>query len=1168
MVPTALGQTDLGRDLLAQDYIFKQLTASLIYPEKDLGKEFWSRVYAKAQAQFGTTNVPVNTFNKVWILPDQAQVFENVNAAYVTKSTLKVMLDEDYLASKTNARRQGVPAANDRMRAPANNIKRLGSQIVREIVIPEITKEVNTGKNFAPLRQIYQALILAKWYKETIQNGLLDALYTNKNKVAGVNLNDPSVKEKFMSVILKAYKKGAFNYIKEDPTPGGQVLPRKYFSGGTFLGGIPLREDATPAMISAPDGAMAALNVMLKSDQAMTPPAKVVGTSRNDNGHITHYDANGKVTGRSYEEAGRRTDWDASGKVVVGTSHNDNGHITHYDASGKVTGRSYEEVGRRTDWDASGKVVVGTSHNDNGHITHYDARGKTTGRSYEEAGRKTDWDKAMSTPAPKQTPDTAMISDPERREAERQARTARRDWLERMAKRYGYADDMHAVGEEIEAAANDHGEYFQDPLRDIKYHDWIESMVVRLHLESDPYLTAGEIEAMANDRGYRFDAAMISDPERREAERQARTARRDWLERMAKKYGYADDMHAVGEEIEAAANDHGEFFKDPLRDIRYHDWIESMVVRLHLESDPYLTAGEIEAMANDRGYRFDAAMTAEAFAQQIAEKYGTPVFSTEGSHSPQSSAELFKVTVVPSAWVEAVVVKRVRQYPAIGKETYGVDVPATAARLKSMGYGTAKGAQREAKYRASLDAYNDYAMSVPTTQKQKKPDAAMTILNRRQFLFGATAFSLGGVIDRLLAQEANKPAWGTPEVFQVYDSIRRDVRPATRTILDRISKAYFGSASEILELGSGEGELYGLSSEGVRKILTQSDVVQANLDRNPYFTPKKLINVYKIPYSSNSLPGVVSLAVLDTLYDLKGAMKEIHRVLTKDGVMVAYTDLVPSTEVAMSSLPGSVLFPTYSYTPGTKIITFRRNYLRVDRNDLLAKIAKNGGRLDPKLLEYLNLYIANPIDSYNSIIEGLQLSDQHSISNMFKDLLKTLEVEYSQVDGLDMFIRRLGPAVLQAGFQVIESKIESGEAIVDRDTIKEIPPEANEVVFHTGSKYFVNDPQIPKGKVKVVSNIYVVVAKKSSNTSIQPDQQEGNKKVDNAQLNGGIDLNQINVLRNGKTVNVQFDPAQLNALEQGGFEGFTPVIINITHISSPFQLLGINPPKQTVLAKA
>ena len=258
MIPTALGQTDLGRDLLAQDYILKQLTASLIYPEKDLGKEFWSRVYSKAQAQFGTTNIPVNTFNKVWILPDQAQVFENGNAVYVTKSTLKVMLDEDYLSLSRHS--EGAHSATE---------ESIGSQIIREIVIPEITKEVNVGQNFAPLRQIYQALILAKWYKETIQNGLLDAVYTNKNKVAGVNLNDPSVKEQIYNRYLQAYKKGAFNYIKEDPTSDGQVIPRKYFSGGTFLGDYVMSHDGKKSDVRA-DGAMMVLKVALeKPDAAM-----------------------------------------------------------------------------------------------------------------------------------------------------------------------------------------------------------------------------------------------------------------------------------------------------------------------------------------------------------------------------------------------------------------------------------------------------------------------------------------------------------------------------------------------------------------------------------------------------------------------------------------------------------------------------------------------------------------------------------------------------------------------------------------------------------------------------------------------------------------------------------------------------------------------------------
>ena len=68
---------------------------------------------------------------------------------------------------------------------------------------------------------------------------------------------------------------------------------------------------------------------------------------------------------------------------------------------------------------------------------------------------------------------------------------------------------------------------------------------------------------------------------------------------------------------------------------------------------------------------------------------------------------------------------------------------------------------------------------------------------------------------------------------------------------------------------------------------------------------------------------------------------------------------------------------------------------------------------------------------------------------------------------------------------------------------------------------------------------------------------------------GGIDLNQINVLRKGRTVNVHFDPAQLNELEQGGFEGFTPEITGFQYIKSPFPLLGINTPKKTMqLAKA
>ncbi len=231
ILPTAFGQTEMGRDLLAQDYLLKQITATLIYPEDEVGKKFWNKVYAESQAKYGTTQVPINTFNKVWIMPEKAVVYENPKAgtAYVVESKLKVMLEQDYLALEKNVipAKAGIQNKND--------VNELGSQIVKEIVIPELTKEVNEGKNFSQLRQVYQSLILAAWYKKKIKASILSQIYADKNKVSGLSypnvlIGDP---QHIYQQYLTAFKKGVFNYIKEETDPATQeTIPRKYFSGG------------------------------------------------------------------------------------------------------------------------------------------------------------------------------------------------------------------------------------------------------------------------------------------------------------------------------------------------------------------------------------------------------------------------------------------------------------------------------------------------------------------------------------------------------------------------------------------------------------------------------------------------------------------------------------------------------------------------------------------------------------------------------------------------------------------------------------------------------------------------------------------------------------------------------------------------------------------------
>ena len=257
IIPQSFGLTEMGRDLLAEDYMLKQITASLIYPEGETGKKFWKRIYEEAYKKFGTTNIPVNTFNKVWIVPEKAVVYENAKAgtAYVVEAKLKVMLEQDYLALSHNV----IPA---KAGIQKNDINRLGSQIVREtqsstlssekrlgsllaksvlqeIVIPELTKEVNENKNFAQLRQVYNSLILATWYKKKIKDSILARVYDDKNKIQGLvipakagiqNKNDV---EFIYQRYLQAFKKGVYNYIKEDQDPLTQeTIPRKYFSGG------------------------------------------------------------------------------------------------------------------------------------------------------------------------------------------------------------------------------------------------------------------------------------------------------------------------------------------------------------------------------------------------------------------------------------------------------------------------------------------------------------------------------------------------------------------------------------------------------------------------------------------------------------------------------------------------------------------------------------------------------------------------------------------------------------------------------------------------------------------------------------------------------------------------------------------------------------------------
>jgi len=283
MIAEGLGQTEMGRDMLAQDYLLKQLTASLLYPEEQLGRDFWNKLRRRAREEFGADVPPVDTFHKVWIVPDQAAVHVNGSNVFVADTHFTVMLERDYHALYAS---EGMDADALQGRDDARQddpAMLLQDQVMRELVIPAIEREVNQGKIFAPLRQMFHSLILAVWYKRNLKQSFLTRAYADQNKIQGVDLDDPTIKEKIYQQYVEAFERGVFNYIKEDfDAAAHDVIPRQYFSGGLALrpGGL---DDA--AQTGLPENPGRTFNFSVVGDPGRRDPGVPGGTPDSGRDH-------------------------------------------------------------------------------------------------------------------------------------------------------------------------------------------------------------------------------------------------------------------------------------------------------------------------------------------------------------------------------------------------------------------------------------------------------------------------------------------------------------------------------------------------------------------------------------------------------------------------------------------------------------------------------------------------------------------------------------------------------------------------------------------------------------------------------------------------------------------------------------------------------------------
>jgi len=267
-----LAKTDVGKILLEADLQLKKDTASFTSPETPEGRTYWNKLYSKAGELLGNENITIPTLTRPWIVPGEIIIRETKDNAYIYKATLKVMLEQDYLKDSATYN-----FSDPRLKT----LNEYSSQLIRELIIPKLTKEINTSKRYAPLRQVYYSLILAQWFKARFygKGGLYSWLINRKN-LQGLTSKISWSKTAYFQAYQQSFKDGEYNIKEPISTPYGQTI-RNYFSGGvSFASFMPVRPEEGKFTQSM-EGQVAITDISVKQEQPEPVTDMLIGIKSN-----------------------------------------------------------------------------------------------------------------------------------------------------------------------------------------------------------------------------------------------------------------------------------------------------------------------------------------------------------------------------------------------------------------------------------------------------------------------------------------------------------------------------------------------------------------------------------------------------------------------------------------------------------------------------------------------------------------------------------------------------------------------------------------------------------------------------------------------------------------------------------------------------------------------
>lgn len=239
IVDLALGNTDVGKIMLMADFRLKEDACSLTNPKvSEIGKMFWERLYKKAEKIMPGFNIDIPTMTRLWIVPDEVEVYETENRLYLTKCKLRVELESEYIS-------EGNRFSDKKLK----ELQDFASNLMRELILPKLNDMVNNDQIYADLRGAFHSLILARWYRQkfsyqpsSLMQVVDSRIYTDLD--SEFDYNPQMIYQDY----LRSVKEGEYSFDEESTYGNSFYMIREtmhYFSGGVDLRNIQMTKSSS-----------------------------------------------------------------------------------------------------------------------------------------------------------------------------------------------------------------------------------------------------------------------------------------------------------------------------------------------------------------------------------------------------------------------------------------------------------------------------------------------------------------------------------------------------------------------------------------------------------------------------------------------------------------------------------------------------------------------------------------------------------------------------------------------------------------------------------------------------------------------------------------------------------------------------------------------------------